>query len=88
MTPRVVVRDTDDALFLVMAVNTHTQRLIEANVAEARMTPDMADRMRLNLECIEITHYGCKLIDDISSGIELLTVPDGTYTPDTTPEKD
>jgi hypothetical protein len=70
MTPRIVVRDSEDAMFLVMAIRSHIHRVLDENVEAARATADTTKQMALSLASIETTRYACKLLDDITCSIE------------------
>jgi hypothetical protein len=71
MTPRIAIRDSDDALFVVMAIRTHMFALIAANEREAKRPG--ADQMALSLQVIEETRYATDLMNAITDGIVLDT---------------
>ena len=71
MTPRIVIRDSDDALFVVMAIRTHMFALIAANERAAKRPG--ADQLALSLQSIEETRYATDLMNAITDGIVMGT---------------
>jgi len=67
MTPRITIRDSDDALFVVMAIRTHMFALIAANEREAKRPG--ANQLALSLQVIEETKYATDLMNAITDGI-------------------
>ena len=67
MTPRIAIRDADDAMFVVMAIRTHMFALIAESEREAKRPG--ADQLALSLQVIETTKYATDLMTAITDGI-------------------
>jgi hypothetical protein len=65
--PRIAIRDSDDALFVVMAIRTHMFALIAANERAAKRPG--ADQLALSLQTIKETQYATDLMNAITDGI-------------------
>lgn len=71
MIPRVTVRDPDDAVFLVMAIHSHTRCLLDEIQAEARRPG--ADAWALSLKMISVTEHSVALMDCITESADALS---------------
>jgi hypothetical protein len=71
MIPRVTVSNTDDALFLVMAIHSHTRVLLDEIQAESRRPG--ADAWALSLSMIRVTEDSVALMNCITESAESLT---------------
>jgi len=70
MIPRVTVSNADDALFLVMAIHTHTRYLLDEIQAESRRPG--ADAWALSLNMIRVTEDSVALMNCITESAESL----------------
>ncbi len=71
MIPRVTVSNSDDALFLVMAIHSHTRYLLDEIQAESRRPG--ADAWALSLNMISVTENSVALMNCITESAEALT---------------
>jgi len=71
MIPRITVRDPDDALFLVMAIHSHTRCLLDEIQAESRRPG--ADAWALSLKMISVTEDSVALMNCITESAESLS---------------
>jgi hypothetical protein len=71
MIPRVTVSNSDDALFLVQAIHSHTRYLLDELQTESRRPG--ADAWELSLRMIRVTENSVTLMDCITESAESLT---------------
>jgi hypothetical protein len=67
MIPRIVVRDSEDAIYLCMAIRTHTHAIIEELERKSRVPG--ADQYALSLETITVTEHGIELMRIIADTV-------------------